>query len=151
MRAELVSVAPPRLVGDATHECGSDVIVDVDATSPVPPYEQLRVQIATLVASGVLKPGDQLPTIRQLAGDLGLAAGTVARAYAELDAVGILDSRGRRGTFVSSPGVRPARMSATERARRLAEAADAFAMAVRQLGADPQIAIEQAAAAMSRH
>jgi DNA-binding transcriptional regulator YhcF (GntR family) len=126
------------------------VIVHIDASSPVPPYEQLRAQIATLVGSGVLKPGDQLPTIRQLAGDLGLAAGTVARAYSELDAAGVLDSRGRRGTFVTSPGVGPVRLSAAERSRRLAAAADAFATAVRQLGADPKVAIEQAMAAMTR-
>lgn len=55
----------------------------------MPPYEQIRGQLATMIASGVLRPGDQLPSIRQLAADLGLAANTVARSYRELVAAGL--------------------------------------------------------------
>ena len=58
------------------------MIVEVDVASAVPPYEQLRSQIVDLVAVGSLPVGARLPPIRQLAGDLGLAPGTVARAYA---------------------------------------------------------------------
>ena len=91
VRALLVSAASPRLDDRLPTSASRCLIVEVDAQSPVPPYEQLRAQIATLAASGVLRGGDRLPTIRQLAGDLGLAAGTVARAYTELEAAGVLD------------------------------------------------------------
>jgi GntR family transcriptional regulator len=126
------------------------LIVEVDAQSPVPPYEQLRVQIATLAASGVLRGGDRLPTIRQLAGDLGLAAGTVARTYTELEAAGVIATHGRRGTFVvehtrANPG-----LTTSERERRLSEAADAYALAVHQLGSDAKAAIRHAQAALAR-
>lgn len=128
------------------------MIVEVDAQSPVPPYEQLRAQIATLVASGVLRAGARLPTIRQLAGDLGLASGTVARAYSELEASGVLVTHGRRGTFVVE-GVRGSSgaLSAAERARRLTEAAEAYALAARQLGVDPNAAVQQAQAALAKY
>lgn len=128
------------------------MIVEIDAHSAVPPYEQLRRQIATLVASRVLQPGDRLPTIRQLAGDLGLAAGTVARAYTELEAGGVVVTHGRRGTFVVE-GVTTRRdaLSASERARRLSEAAEAYALAARQLGVDPAAAVRQAQAALGKY
>lgn len=76
----------------------------IDATSPVPPFEQLRTRISGLAASGELPAGTRLATVRQLASDLGLAANTVARAYRELEADGVVATHGRRGTFVS-PGV----------------------------------------------
>jgi DNA-binding transcriptional regulator YhcF (GntR family) len=74
----------------------------IDDSSPVPPYEQLRAQIASQAASGELPAGTKLATVRQLATDLGLAANTVARTYRELEADGVLTTHGRRGTFVSS-------------------------------------------------
>lgn len=77
-------------------------LLRVDTTSPTPPYEQLRTQIAGLVAAGELTAGQKLPTVRQLAGDLGIAPNTVARAYRELEADGVLSTQGRRGTFVTS-------------------------------------------------
>ena len=76
------------------------VVIDVE--SPVPPYEQLRAHIATEVARGGLAAGARLPTVRQAAADLGLAANTVARAYRELEADGVVATHGRRGTFVRS-------------------------------------------------
>jgi DNA-binding transcriptional regulator YhcF (GntR family) len=72
----------------------------IDPDSPVPPFEQLCRQIARLVADGELAPGAKLPTVRQLATDLGLAANTVARSYRKLEADGVLVTEGRRGTFV---------------------------------------------------
>jgi GntR family transcriptional regulator len=53
----------------------------VETASPVPPYEQVRSQLAQLIHHHVLKPGERLPPVRQLAADLGLAVGTIARAY----------------------------------------------------------------------
>jgi len=79
--------------------------IHIDAASAVPPFEQLRIRIASMAASGELPAGTRLATVRQLATDLGLATNTVARAYRELEADGVVATEGRRGTFVSS-GVR---------------------------------------------
>jgi DNA-binding transcriptional regulator YhcF (GntR family) len=84
------------------------VIVEVDTTSPVPPYEQLRSQIAALVSTGALSPGSRLASIRQLANDLGVATGTVARAYRELEAQGVVRTGGRHGTVIAEGQARPA-------------------------------------------
>lgn len=73
----------------------------IDTQSAASPYEQLRRQIESLIEGGGLAPGDRLPTVRQLAGDLGIAPGTVARAYRELEQRGLLEGRGRAGSFVA--------------------------------------------------
>ncbi|UPK76016.1 GntR family transcriptional regulator [Nocardioidaceae bacterium SCSIO 66511] len=77
-------------------------LIVVDTSTSEPPYEQVRRQIAAHVASGELKSGQKLPTVRQLAADLGLSNNTVARAYRELEAGGVIATHGRKGTFVSS-------------------------------------------------
>lgn len=77
--------------------------VRIDADDPTPPYEQLRRQLAALVAAGALAPGARLPSVRQLAADLRLAPGTVARTYRELEAAGLLRSRRGAGTTVTAP------------------------------------------------
>jgi GntR family transcriptional regulator len=74
----------------------------IDTDSATAPFEQVRTQIATAVAAGRLSAGTKLPTVRQLAADLGLAANTVARAYRELEADAVITTHGRRGTFVRS-------------------------------------------------
>ena len=76
--------------------------ITIDTGSPVPPFEQLRAQVAGQVTAGDLPAGTKLATVRQMAADLGLAANTVARAYRELEADGVIVTQGRRGTFVSS-------------------------------------------------
>ena len=82
--------------------------ITVDVKSPTPPYEQIRSQIAAYVQGGVLESGARLPTMRALAADLGVATGTVARAYGELEAEGLITSRRRTGTLVTGPGPAPA-------------------------------------------
>jgi DNA-binding transcriptional regulator YhcF (GntR family) len=74
----------------------------IDPGSAVPPYEQLRTQLARQATDGTLPAGTKLPTVRGLADHLGLAPGTVARAYKELEADGVIETQGRRGTFVRS-------------------------------------------------
>ncbi|GGI06823.1 GntR family transcriptional regulator [Egicoccus halophilus] len=112
--------------------------VAVEAGSPVPPYEQLRAQIAGLVASGGLPAGRRLPPIRQLAADLAIAPGTVARAYRELEQAGLVVSRGRRGTrVVDHP---PVEVPPDTRGR-LQAAAERFAATAQQLGAAPEDAL----------
>ena len=73
-----------------------------DPSLPEPPFEQLRAQLASRVASGDLPAGTKLPTVRALAAELGLAVNTVARVYRELEADGVVVTEGRRGTFVAS-------------------------------------------------
>lgn len=67
-----------------------------------PPYEQLREQ-NTIIGSGVIATGARVPAIRQLTADLDIAPGTVALAYRELENMGLIDARGRHGTFVAGP------------------------------------------------
>jgi DNA-binding transcriptional regulator YhcF (GntR family) len=76
-------------------------VLPPDPDAPEPPFEQLRSQIASRARSGDLPAGTKLPTVRALAAELALAANTVARAYRELEADGVLVTEGRRGTFVA--------------------------------------------------
>jgi len=123
------------------------VILRVDPSTALPVYEQIRAQIATMIATGTLEPGTQLPTIRQLAADLGLAKGTVSKAYEELMREGAIVSRGRHGTVVNRP---PSRLGARELARRLDEASTQFALEIRQLGVDDRTAHDHLDEALAR-
>lgn len=80
------------------------MIATVDPASSVPPFEQLRAQIAQQINDGTLPVGAKLPTVRRLATDLGIATNTVARSYRELEVAGLLETRGRAGTFVGADG-----------------------------------------------
>lgn len=75
------------------------MIITVDPGG-APPYEQVKSQLAALIRTGELAQGERLPTVRQLAGDLGLAVNTVARAYKELELARLVETRGRNGTVV---------------------------------------------------
>ena len=75
-----------------------EITVDID--NPVPQFEQLIEQIKAAVTAGVLKPGDALPSIRQLANDLALNSKTVAKAYKLLERDSIIEAKGYRGTYV---------------------------------------------------
>ena len=79
-------------------------MLTIDPTSSIPPYEQIRIQIADLVRDGELVPGTRLPTVRRLAGDLGLAPNTVARSYRELERDEIIQTRGRHGSYIAMHG-----------------------------------------------
>ena len=103
------------------------MILRVDSSSPVPPYEQIRAQVGAMVDAGVLAPGARLPSIRQLAGDLGLAGGTVARAYRELEQEGVVATRGRHGTVVAERSVAETRGRVAARDARLVRAASELA------------------------
>jgi GntR family transcriptional regulator len=104
----------------------------VDSDDPTPPYEQLRRQLVDLIEAGLLQEGERLPPLRQLAGDLGLAVGTVARTYRELEAAGLVRSRRGGGTRVAVTAAKP---SARERQSRLAGLAAAYVLKARSLGA----------------
>lgn len=106
--------------------------VRVDTTSQVPPYAQIRAQLGALILTGQLAEGDRLPTVRQLATDLGLAPGTVARAYRELEAAELIRTRRGAGSRVAAPPAAPARLHASQ----LATLARDFTSSARALGAD---------------
>jgi DNA-binding transcriptional regulator YhcF (GntR family) len=112
----------------------------IDPASPTPPFEQVRTQIAAAVAAGRLDPGTKLPTVRQLAADLGLAANTVARAYRELEADAVIATHGRRGTFVRSDVVDEGAVHSPV-ADGAREAADEYVHLVRRLGLSSQEAV----------
>ncbi|MEP6478205.1 MAG: GntR family transcriptional regulator [Rhodoglobus sp.] len=98
----------------------------IDPASATPPFEQLRSQVLEATRSGALATGARLPTVRALADELGLAANTVARAYRELETDGIIETRGRNGSFVSAHG------DAAERQAQVA--ARSYVDRIRQLG-----------------
>jgi DNA-binding transcriptional regulator YhcF (GntR family) len=118
--------------------------ITIDSGSPVPPYEQLRAQLAGQIAARTLAVGTRLPTVRSLAADLGLAVNTVGRAYRELEEAGLIETRGRAGSFVAAAG---------ELSRQRAQAAArVYAEAVACLGLDlyEALRIVQAALQASR-
>src|ERR671926_1751191 len=77
-------------------------LVAIDPRDPTPIYAQLDRALRAAIATGRLQPGDQLPTVRQLAVELRVNANTVARVYAELERDGVLETRRGVGTFVSA-------------------------------------------------
>ena len=114
-------------VGDTRQVAELGDWVRIDQRAAGPPFDQLRTQIIGAVRDGRLTPGSRLPTVRELAGQLELAVNTVARAYRELETAGILETRGRFGTFV-------ARLDPADAA--MATAAHTFVSAAKALGID---------------
>lgn len=112
-------------VGDTKHVANLGDWVRIDQRSSGALFDQLRTQIIDGVRDGRLPPGTRLPTVRELAGQLGLAVNTVARAYRELESAGILETRGRFGTFVAHEDPADAAM---------ATAANTFVSAAKSLG-----------------
>ncbi len=93
-------------------------VVSIDARDPTPIYAQLERGLRAAIATNRLRPGDQLPTVRQLAVDLRVNANTVARVYGELERAGVLETRRGVGSFISAAGRADAR-PAGEKVRRL--------------------------------
>jgi DNA-binding transcriptional regulator YhcF (GntR family) len=91
-------------------------LATLDHGSGVALYDQLRTAVIGAVREGRLAAGARLPTVRALAAELGLAVNTVARTYRELEAAGIIETRGRKGTFVARADPADAAMAAAARA-----------------------------------
>ncbi len=122
----------------------------VDTADPTPPYEQLRRQLVDLIGAGVLAEGARLPPLRQLAADLGLAVGTVARTYRELEVASLVVSRRGGGTRVSAGATRRTTADIT---RAIDDAAETLVRAARLLGVQDEVvraALERALAASAR-
>ncbi|HEX7081486.1 MAG TPA: GntR family transcriptional regulator [Gammaproteobacteria bacterium] len=114
----------------------------------VPVYQQIVNQIKYLVASKVLRPGDELPPIRALAEQLLINPNTVARAYRELEIAGLVVKRGTVGTFVSSS---PSPFARRERLRIVRQKVDTLLAEASALGVDVEelkAVIDQRASAM---
>lgn len=103
-------------------------MIVVDPSSPIPPFEQVRLAIVQEIRSGTLPPGARLPTVRRLATDLGLAPNTVARAYRELEHDEVIETRGRHGTFVAA--------AADQTQRQAYAATTEYVERLRRLGVD---------------
>jgi GntR family transcriptional regulator len=101
-------------------------IFTVDPRSGVPIYLQLIEQVKRSVALGVLAPGEQLPTVKQLAVDLTVNPNTVARAYRDLERDAVIETAPGRGSFVRADGVSKQTVAATD------VAAEAVTQAVRE-------------------
>lgn len=107
----------------------------INASSTVPPYEQVRTGLLDLIHRNRLPVGAKLPTVRGLAAALGVSANTVARAYKELEQAGVVTARPRLGTVVARGG--------DDADDRLAAAATAYAEAAQALGFSRRQAVRQ--------
>ncbi len=116
----------------------------IDSASDTPPFAQIRGQVNEAAASGRLPAGTRLPTVRALAEALGVAPGTVAKAYRELEEGGTIETRGRAGSFIAARGDGPSAAVVAEAAR--------FAALCRRDGVEPEqaVALLRAALAASR-
>jgi len=113
--------------------------IHISTTDTAPIYAQIVAQVKHLVASGRLAPGDEVPPIRALAQELLINPNTVARAYRELEAAGLFESRQGSGTRVSAKGTPLARK---ERVRILSDRIDGLLAEAHQLGVDDAALLE---------
>lgn len=112
----------------------------IDLHSGVPVYRQLIDQVRAGIASGSLTPGDQLPTVRQLAVDLAINPNTVMRAYRELELGGLLETHQGTGTFIANKKIE---RNAADRDRELIQLARDFAAKVGAAGHSLEDVIER--------
>lgn len=107
-------------------------VIPIDFRAGSPIYIQIVEQIRQQVASGELKPDDQLPTVRQLASELRVNFNTIARAYRILDEAGLISTQQGRGTYILE-GATP-EVSRSIKVQSLQEMASAFLVEAKQLG-----------------
>lgn len=115
--------------------------ISIDANDRTPIYAQLERGIRVAIATGRMAPGDQLPTVRQLAVDLRVNANTVAKVYLTLEREGVLITRRGVGTFIADSI--PKSAHAGHRERHLAAHIDRFLMDSAALGYSPREAVKE--------
>lgn len=108
----------------------------IDPHSGVPVYRQMMDQVKYYVASGALRPGDQLPSIRELAQKLAVNPTTVVKAYTELEHDEVIEMRHGKGAFVSEGATR---LSDREREKAVRRLARQLAVEAAQMGASPDV------------
>lgn len=119
----------------------------LDPHSGLPVYRQLMDQLRSYIASGALRAGDQLPSIRELARTLAVNPSTVVKAYGELEHLGVIESRQGRGAFVSENAPR---WPVSQRRERLRALAGQLAVEGSQMGASDDEILEAVRAAIGR-
>lgn len=119
-----------------------EMTLAVDPASAEPPFRQLKEQIVEAVRRGALTPGTRLPPVRTLASEVGLSTATAAKVYRELEEAGILEGRGRSGTFVTETD---------HSAAILLRAAEEFAGLAASAGFAVDEAVEAVRGAFDRH
>lgn len=110
--------------------------ISIDHRSGIPIYIQIMDQIRVAIASGSLKPGDQLPTVRQMATDLRVNWNTIAHAYRMLDEAGLISTQQGRGTFIWDK--QEAEVDSMLRQRALQAITRQYLAEVQKLGCTPQ-------------
>ena len=113
--------------------------LQIAPSSGVPSYRQIMDQIAYYVASGSLRPGDALPSIRELAGRLAVNPSTIVKAYGELEHQGVVEMRQGKGVFVAGGG---RKLPAAELKRALRAEARRLALGAKQMGLSRELARE---------
>ncbi|WP_168582006.1 GntR family transcriptional regulator [Gephyromycinifex aptenodytis] len=106
--------------------------IRIDPSSAVPPFQQIVDHVVVAVREGELATGERLPTVRGLAGEVGVAVNTVAKAYRQLEAEGHVETLGRHGTVVRGR---------VDEDDEVTEAATQFAASARARGLDLEAAI----------
>ncbi len=113
------------------------MLIRLDARSRVPIFTQIVEQVKAMVAAGALTPGAQLPTVRQLAGDLRINFNTVARAYRTLHEDGVISTQQGRGTYVLEQPLPAVGEQRKLRRVRLTELTERYLEEVERLGYAP--------------
>jgi GntR family transcriptional regulator len=120
----------------------------IDPKSALPIYRQIIDQIRRAVAAGQLAPGDQLPSVRDLAARLLVNPNTVARVYRDLERDGLLETRRGQGTYISAAA---AAMADSERRRLIADQLEKVAQDARAFGLDPEDAVAMFRSVLAHH
>jgi len=136
-----------RYIDSGTSSSVRPLALKLDFRSSEPVTGQICEQIRLLILSGQLRPGDQLPTVRQLAADLRVNFNTVARAYRQLDEEGLISTQHGRGTFVIGP---PAEAAAELRHEAFLVLTQRFVTQATQLGFDAQTILERVVEVLRR-
>ncbi len=121
--------------------------IQIDAHSGIPIYRQVMDQVRYYVASGALKPGAQLPSIRELSVALAVNPTTVVKAYSELSHEGVVEMKQGKGVFIAETAPR---LSAEEQARALERLARQLALEAKQMGASKDLVIRAIEEEMKR-
>ena len=119
----------------------------INPKSAIPIYMQIMEQVRRHVASGVLAPGDQLPSVRELAAQLLINPNTAARVYRDLERDGLLETRRGLGTFIAAGA---AALAASERRRIVRESIERLIDEARALGVSDEILLEFVQDALAR-
>ena len=123
------------------------MLLRIDPSDATPIWSQIEESLRRLVASGALKPGAAVPSVRDLARELNVNPATVAKAYQRLTDAGVLAVRRGEGTYVADA---PPAMSRAERTRILRDAAVRYASVAATLGAEEKDAADALAAAWKK-